>query len=187
MMGQKSSIDRLPDDLRKKLIELLNDPAVTQAEIVDLINTEAGEDLLSKSSLNRYAQKMKRFSEKNRQAKEVADAYLDKFGAEGRNKLGKVVNEQIRLIAFDLVTDLDDLKESGKSDPQLITDVIFKVSRGLKDLEQAEKLNADREQEIRTRVLAEAVEKVDSIGRRDGISTETMAEIRKELLGLNDG
>jgi hypothetical protein len=186
MMGQKSSIDRLPDDIRKKLIELLNNPAVTQAEIVDMINDEAGEDLVSKSSLNRYAQKMKRFSEKNRQAKEVADAYLDKYGT-GRNKLGKIVNEQIRLAAFDLITDLDDLKNSGKSDPQLITDVIFKVSRGLKDLEQAEKLNADREQEIRAQVLAEAVEKVDSIGQRDGISATTMAEIRKELLGLNDG
>ncbi len=185
-MGQKSSIDRLPDELRKKLIELLNDPAITQMEIVDAINAEAGEDLVSKSSLNRYAQKMKRFSDKNRQAKEVADAYIEKYGAEGRNKLGKIVNEQIRLAAFDLITDLDDLKSSGDGDPQLITDVIFKVSRGLKDLEQAEKLNADREQEIRQRVLSEAVEKVDSIAKRDGISAETMADIRKELFGLND-
>jgi hypothetical protein len=66
-MGQKSAVDRLPEVLRKKLLEMLQDPAVTQAEIVDAINAEAGETLLSRSSMNRYAQRMKRFAEKNRQ------------------------------------------------------------------------------------------------------------------------
>ena len=77
-MGQKSAVDKLPEPLRKRLIELLNRPDVTQLEIVDAINAEAGEPLISKSSLNRYAQRMKKFAEKNRQAREVAEAYLEK-------------------------------------------------------------------------------------------------------------
>ena len=48
-MGQKSCVDRLSPELREKLLELLNNPAVTQAEIVDAINAEAGEPLISKS------------------------------------------------------------------------------------------------------------------------------------------
>ena len=48
-MGQKSCVDRLSPELRAKLLELLNNPAVTQAEIVDAINAEAGEPLISKS------------------------------------------------------------------------------------------------------------------------------------------
>ncbi len=128
-MGQKSAVDRLPEELRKKLIELLNRPDVTQLEVVDAINTEAGQPLISKSSLNRYAQKMKRFAEKNRQAREVAEAYLEQYGSDTRNRLGKVVNEQVRLIAFDLISDLEDLKEHGEADPKLMTDVIFKISR----------------------------------------------------------
>ena len=95
-MGQKSAVDKLPEPLRKRLIELLNRPDVTQLEIVDAINEEAGEPLISKSSLNRYAQRMKKFAEKNRQAREVAEAYLEKYGSDTRNKLGKVVNEQRR-------------------------------------------------------------------------------------------
>ena len=42
-MGQKSAVDKLPEPLRKRLIELLNRPDVTQLEIVDAINAEAGE------------------------------------------------------------------------------------------------------------------------------------------------
>ena len=111
-MGQKSAVDKLPEPLRKRLIELLNRPDVTQLEIVDAINAEAGEPLISKSSLNRYALRMKKFAEKNRQAREVAEAYLEKYGSDTRNKLGKVVNEQIRLVAFDLICELEELKES---------------------------------------------------------------------------
>jgi hypothetical protein len=183
-MGQKSAVDRLPEKLRNKLLEMLRNPAVTQAEIVDAINDEAGEPLVSKSSLNRYAQRMKKFAEKNRQAKEVADAYIEKFGAEDRNKLGKVVNEQIRLAAFDLISEIDELKASGEANAEVITEIIFKVSRGLKDLEQAEKLNAERSETIRKATLAEAAEVVEQNAKTDGLTAETVEKIKKQILGL---
>ncbi|MDR3146834.1 MAG: DUF3486 family protein [Treponema sp.] len=53
-MGQKSAIDLLPDGLRKRVFELLDNPQETQAGIVDLINLEAGKEVLSKSSMNRF-------------------------------------------------------------------------------------------------------------------------------------
>lgn len=183
-MGQKSAVDRLPEDLRKKLIELLNRPDVTQLEIVDAINAEAGEPLISKSSLNRYAQRMKKFAEKNRQAREVAEAYLEKYGSDTRNKLGKVVNEQIRLVAFDLISELEELKESEEVCPQLMTEVIFKVSRGLKELEQAEKLNAEREDELRKIILAETAAKVEEVAKKKGISQEAMKAIYTEVFKI---
>jgi DNA-binding transcriptional regulator WhiA len=67
-VGQKSSVEKLPKNLREKLLEMLNDPACTQAWIVEAINGEAGEAVLSKSGVNRYALRMKKFAEKNRQA-----------------------------------------------------------------------------------------------------------------------
>ena len=142
-MGQKSSIDRLPPELREKLIELLQNPAVTQKEVVELINGEAGETVVSKSSVNRYKLRMDKFAAKNRQAREVADAYLEKYGADNRNKLGKVTNEYIRLMAFDLITDIEDLRDTeNEIKPDDLSDIIYKVSRAIKELEQAEKLNA---------------------------------------------
>ena len=183
-MGQKSAVDKLPEPLRKRLIELLNRPDVTQLEIVDAINAEAGEPLISKSSLNRYALRMKKFAEKNRQAREVAEAYLEKYGSDTRNKLGKVVNEQIRLVAFDLICELEELKESKHVSPAVMTEVIFKVSRGLKELEHAEKLNAEREAAIKELILKETAAKVEAIGKKKGVSKEAMETILAEVFRI---
>lgn len=183
-MGQKSAVDKLPKRLRSKLIKMLQDPACTQIQIADAINAAAGEPLISKSSVNRYALRMKTFAEKNRQAKEVAELYLEKYGGEGRNKLGKIVNEQVRLVAFELISELDDLKEKNKIKPQGITEIIFKVSRGLRDLELAEKLNAERAEDIRKAVLEEAAKIAEKSARQDGVSKKTIEKIKKEILGV---
>ncbi|MDR0382627.1 MAG: hypothetical protein LBH50_01415 [Spirochaetaceae bacterium] len=53
---------------------------------------------------------MKRFREKNRQAREAAKAYPERCGADNRNKTGKAINEQIRLAAYDLTPGIDEIK-----------------------------------------------------------------------------
>jgi hypothetical protein len=183
-MGQKSAVDRLPETLRTKLLEMLHNPAITQAEIVDAINEEAGEPLLSRSSMNRYAQRMKRFAEKNRQAKEIADAYIDKYGTDNRVKLGKVVNEQIRLAVFDLIGELEEIRGAPETTARDMADILAKLSRGLKDLETAEKLNAERTEHIRQAALAEAAEAVEQTAKSNGLTGETVDKIKKQILGL---
>jgi hypothetical protein len=185
-MGQKSAVDRLPEKLRNKLIEMLQNPAVTQAEVADAINEEAGEPLVSTSSVNRYAQRMKKFAEKNRQAKEVADAYIEKFGADNRNKIGKVLNEQIRLAAFDLLGELEDMKEDKdkKVDIELISGILHRLSKSLFELERAEKLNAERTETIRKATLAEAAEIVETAAEANGLTAKGADKIKKLILGL---
>jgi hypothetical protein len=183
-MGQKSAVDRLPENLRTKLLEMLQNPAITQAEIVDAINADAGETLLSRSSMNRYAQRMKRFAEKNRQAREIADAYIDKYGTDNRVKLGKVVNEQIRLAVFDLIGEIEEISADPEIKKTEIADMLYKLSRGLKELEASEKLNAERTESIRKATLAEAAEAVEQTARSNGLTGETIEKIKKQILGL---
>jgi hypothetical protein len=183
-MGQKSAVDRLPENLRTKLLEMLHDQAITQAEIVDAINAEAGESLLSRSSMNRYAQRMKRFAEKNRQAKEIADAYIDKYGSDNRVKLGKVVNEQIRLAVFDLIGEIEEIREDPEIKSPQIAEMLYKLSRGLKELEQAEKLNAERTESIRKAALAEAAEIVEKEAKSVGLDEAALDIIKRKILGM---
>ena len=183
-MGQKSAVDRLPKKLRSKLLEMLQDPSVTQAKIVDAINADAGETLLSRSSMNRYAQRMKHFAEKNRQAKEIADAYIDKYGSDNRVKLGKVVNEQIRLAVFDLIGEIEEIREDPEIKSPQIADMLYKLSRGLKELEAAEKLNAERTESIRKAALTEAAEAVEQTAKSNGLTAETIEKIKTQILGL---
>ncbi len=184
-MGRKSNIDKLPDELREKLRELLNNSSVTQAEIVEVINEKAGEPVLSTSSVNRYALRMQKQIEKTKQAREVAEAYMNKMGGNTRNQLGKVVNEQIRLMSFELMTDIEELKENGETDPGLVIDLIYKVSRGLKELEQAEKLNAERESDIRKEALNEAAATAEKQLKKEGLSNDSIIRIKKEILGIS--
>jgi len=59
-MGQLSAVDRMPEILRSKVIEMLNNPAMTQLDIVTAINAEAGKKLFSRASLNRFVIKMQK-------------------------------------------------------------------------------------------------------------------------------
>jgi hypothetical protein len=56
------SIDRLPEVMRNKVIEMLNKPGLYQREIVEAINTEAGRKVISFSALNRYSKSMEKHS-----------------------------------------------------------------------------------------------------------------------------
>ena len=183
-MGRKSAADRLPEKLRGRLLEMLHDPAVTQAEITDSINDEAGDRLLSKSSVNRYAQRMKRFAEKNRQAKEIADAYIEKYGSDNRQKLGRVINEQMRVAVFDLMSEFDEIRTDPEMKGTDAADMLYKISRGLKELEQAEKLNAERTENIRKETLAEAAEVVERAAKSDDDADKALELIKKRIMGL---
>jgi len=183
-MGQKSTIDKLPKKLRDKLTEMLQNPAVTQAEIVDAINAEAGEPLISKSSMNRYAQKMKHFTEKNRQAKEIADAYIEKYGSENRQNLGKVINQQMRVAIFDLMGEFEEILADPETKSVEAADILYKISRGLKELEQAEKLNAERTQHIRQEALVDAAEIAGKEAKSAGLNEEAVEIIKHKILGI---
>lgn len=184
-MGQKSSIDRLPQELREKLTELLQNPAITQKEIVERINAGAGETVVSRSGVNRYKLRMDRFAARSREAREVADAYIERYGTENRSKLGKVVNEYIKLMVFDLTTELEELKDTdGEIKPEDLADIIYKVSHAIRELEQAEKLNAQREAEIKESVRKETAEKVETVCRQMGVSKDTMDTVLKEVFNI---
>lgn len=184
-MARISNIEKLPDDLRVRLIELLQDSSVTQGEVAEMINEQAGESVVSKSSVNRYAQRMQEFNEKNRQAREVAEIYLSKVGDAKQNQLGKVINEQVRMLAFELLINIENIKESA-GDPKAmagLADVIHKISRSIKDLESAATTNMERERKLRE-AAKEVAEEVENTTRKAGLSDQAVAAIRKKILGI---
>lgn len=178
----------LPDDLKQKIRELLHDPRFTQEEIAELINDEMGRKVVSKSGINRYAMKMKEFEDKNRQAREVAEMYLSSVGDNRQSKLGKVINEQVRMLAFELLINIENVKESVDNPKTLagLADVIHKISRSIKDLESAATTNMERERKLQE--AAEAVaEEVETTTRKAGLSDQAVAAIRNKILGITNG
>jgi len=183
-VGRKSAVDRLPKKLRDKLLEMLRDPACTQARIIEAINAEAGEKTLSAGSLCRFAQKQRAFELDALRARSIAESFIEAHGDGTRNKIGKLVNEQIRVAAYDLMLDIRKIREEPEIDAKAITDILLKVSKTLRETEQAEKLNAERSAGIRKDALADAEQAVEKGCAKAGVTAEAMDIIKKQFIGL---
>lgn len=180
--NRASSIDLMPDDIREKLQELLRDPRVTQLEATARINAilaENGhEDRLSKSAVNRYAVKMDEVGKRLRQSREVAGMWINRLGAEPQGKVGHLLNEMVRTLAFEAVLDFSE--GDDKASPKMIKDLATAIHR----LERASSENVKREEEIRKKALADAADQVAKVAKRGGMSAATVQRIRTEILGI---
>jgi len=178
---QQSSIDRLPDDIREQLQELLRDPRVTQLDATARINAilaeEGHADRLSKSAVNRYAVKMEKVGEKLRQAREVSRMWIGEMGSEPQGEVGKLLNEMVRGLAFRVAMkasedDVDDI------DPKLLKSLAISVYR----LEKAAKENMDLEKKIRDAERAKAVQAVEKAAKKQGAGAATIDALRAAIM-----
>lgn len=192
---QQSSIDLLPDGVRRQLQELLADRKVTQLEAVRRINDvlglmkEAGElpdeapEKLSKSAVNRYFIDMDEAGRKLRESREVAEVWIGKLGAAPQGQVGNLVNEILRTLSFDMALMLQRGTVDAESAPA-VTGMLKDLALTMQRLENAANLNTTREKEIRKQALAEAAEQATSVAKKGGLSAEAVQTIRREILGI---
>lgn len=182
---QQSSVDRLPDDIREKLQELLRDPRVTQLEatarINEIIDAEGHPEQLSKSAVNRYAVKMEKVGARLRQSREVAEMWIAKLGAAPQGKTGLLVNEILRTLSFDVSLWLQEGEVDKKSAPGTVK-MLKGLALTMQRLERAASENVKREEEIRKRTLEEAA---DAVLKTKGLSDEVAESIRRKILGVD--
>lgn len=192
---QQSSIDLLPDGVRRQLQELLADRKVTQLEAVRRINDvlglmkEAGQlpvdapEKLSKSAVNRYFVDMDEAGRKLRESREVAEVWIGKLGAAPQGQVGNLVNEILRTLSFDMALMLQRGTVDAESAPA-VTGMLKDLALTMQRLENAANLNTAREKEIRKQALAEAAEQATSVAKKGGLSAEAVQTIRREILGI---
>lgn len=188
-MPRPNTIDLLPSEIRDRIHAWLNDPSVTQLSavdrtnaLVDAINASRPEDEalphVSKSGLNRYAQRVQQIGEKMRQSRQVAEMLIGQLGNAPAGEVGKLINESIRTIVFDAVTGL------AESDEPVSPGVINKLALAAKRLEEATSINDKRERAIRDEERAAAAAAVETVGRGQGLTADTVSAIKAEILGI---
>lgn len=182
--NQQSSIDRLPEDVRQKLYELLRDPRVTQldatAKINEILEAEGHPERVSKSAVNRLSVKMDKVGEKLRQSREMAQMWIGKLGAEPEGNVGRLVNEIIKDLAFNTAIHLREDEEPAA--PKLIRDLAIAV----KELEKAASENVKREKEITQKALKDAAETAVKTAKQAGVSQDTIDIIRRDVLRISE-
>jgi hypothetical protein len=184
-MVQQSSIDRLPDDIREKLQELLRDPRVTQlaatARLNEILAAEGHPDRLSKSAINRYDIKMRQAGDRLRQSREVAQMWIGKLGATPQGQVGHLVNEILRTLAFDLSLKLQETDLTAETIPEVV-EMLRGLSLSAMRLEKAASENVKREAEIKKQAAVEAATAMESEAKRQGASAASIDSMRAAIM-----
>jgi len=184
-MSRPSSIARLPRDVRDKLHQFLADPAVTQIEAAELVNEllqQRGEadKQVSKSAVNRYAMRMEDVGKKLRESREVAEIWIGKLGNQPASEVGKLLNEVLRTLAFELTLPALEGDEDAKMTPKMINQLALAVQRLESAAGQNQKITAEAKRQARE----EAAQAAETIAKRDGLSSESVQELRRAILGV---
>jgi len=196
-MGRASSVEQLPPEVLEQLQSWLRDPRVTQLDaagrvnaVIDQVNADLGDDEqpihhVSKSALNRYAQKMEQYGERLRQSREVADMWISRLGAQPQGQVGHLTNELIRTLVFEVSMKLQESELDAESLPG-VTDQLKDLALTAQRLEKASSENVKREAEIKKQAQEEAAERVGQVAQREGLPSDTVESIRREILGVAD-
>jgi hypothetical protein len=188
-MATPSTIDRLPEDIKATLQQLLQDPRVTQLDVTAKINAllaaEGHEERVSKSAVNRYAQRMEEVGAKLRQSREVAQMYIAHVGAAPQGQTGLLINEMLRSMAFELSLKLQDIDLEDPENMSATIDQVKALALAVQRLEQSATINIKREAEIRRTALQDAAKEVEKQADTMQIKPETLDYIKKVIYGLS--
>ena len=191
-MSQPSSIDRLPSEVREALYGWLRDPAITQTEATERTNAlldelaaqrpaEKRAEHVSRQAVNRYDQRMRAACERLIQSRQVTEVWADKLGSAPAGHLGHFVTEMLRMLVFDLGSQLQGREIDDESLPGIVA-TANKVSLMAQRLERSSEIAVRREREIK-RQAAEEAEKAKA-AKRPPVDSEQLHKIIREVYGV---
>ena len=189
-MAQPSRVELLSPELRERLHALLQDPAITLAQVADTINDEAGgAPVVSKSGVHRYAQRMRRWAEQNRQARLVVQELSQQLGAEGAQRFSEAMIFSLRTMVFDVIGAVRALRDDMDEDAEpaavaAVTGLVTQLTLALQRIESAESRSARRRRELREEMAREAAEVAGQEAQRAGLSDATVEAIKQRVLGV---
>lgn len=185
----KSKIQQLPDDIRSQLSAMLRSGSMSQKVILEEVNQliiESGlppDEQISRTGLNRFARRMEEAGSRMAQAREVAEVWTAKLGQAPTSEVGKLLQEFVRTMAFETSMKMMDASEGeeGKMiDPKSLGQLALVIQR----VEAAAATSLKVEKEIRSAFAAEVAAKTEKIVKSAGLTAETAADIKRQILGI---
>lgn len=184
--GRASKVDLLPSEIKSQLTMMLRDKKLSQAKILAEINQlvlDAGlgeSHCLSRSGLNRFSTRMEQMSSRIRESREMAEIWTKQFGEAPQSDVGKMLMEFIKQLAFETTMTV------GESEDGVDIKALNQLALVVQRVEQAETSSFKREQAIRKEVALEAAETAEKVVSEAGLSKDTVAMIKRQILGISD-
>ena len=185
-MTNISTISSLPAEARKSLEAWLRDPAISQTEATRRLNALLedlgfGEQQVSQYTVNRYNRRMQLAGERVFQSRQIADAWIAKFGSAPDGPTGHLVIEILRAVAFDLASRLQDLEIDEESISRAV-ETATRISGMVERLERSREIAVRCDREIKRQAAEEAAAKKT---KRAAIKPERLRQIIRESYGVS--
>ncbi len=176
-----SSIDRLPEEIRAE-VGRLRVQGRTIDEILAHLRTMDVE--VSRSALGRHVKRMSTARERMKHSREMATALVSQFGDQPDNQLARLNLELMHGVVMQTIMATAE-DEDGEAQPVTFSpeDARF-LADALAKLATAEKTNADRTLKLKQEAAKAAATAVEKVARKEGLSPETIALLRSEILGV---
>lgn len=187
-MPSPSTVDLLPDHIRARLQELLQNPRITIIEATERINEiladEGHDDRLSKSAVGRANLRWKKIGDRIRQTREIGEMFISKVGAAPLGETGLAINEILRTMACELSEKLLDADLDNPETMAATIDQVKALALAVQRLESAATSNVRRDGEIRKQALQDAAQAVGEKSDSLQLKPETLDYIKKVIYGL---
>jgi hypothetical protein len=172
----KSTIRKLPPELRAELDRLLADGRFTLRDVTAHMR-ELGADV-SKSAVHRYSQNFEEVAKDIRLAREMAQAIGKELEAMPDGDSGRLAIESLQALLLRARMQI-------AKDDELDVDEFSSLARAAKDLQSALKSNVDVEIKIRERAAKDAARAAEKVATERGLTSETIEAIKGSILGIS--
>jgi hypothetical protein len=174
-MASKSSVRKLPDELRVEIDRLLRDGKFTLVQITEHMRA-LGADI-SKSAVHRYSQDFERMTEDIRLTREMARAVGRELKDDVEGNATQMLVESMHALLLKARMQVSD---SGDIDAGAVSD----LCKAVKDLQVASKSSVEMRLKMRAEAAREAAAVVDDVVTKQGLSADTVQAIKERILGI---
>lgn len=183
----KSKIQQLPDDIRSQLAAMLRSGSMSQKDILAEVNkliVESGlppEDQISRTGLNRFFKRTEAAGSRISRAREMAEVLTSKLGDAPTSQISNLMSENMKTMAFETSMALMEATEDGE---MIDIKQFNQLALAFQRISQSSILNQKIEKEIRAAFAAEAANAAEKIVKSAGLTAETAAQIKQQILGI---
>ena len=188
-MPRKSTVSRLPAELRRQIDRAIADGRMTLDELHDFVKGRCEADgaaAPSRTALWRYSANFAQAAQVMRENREMARALAQELGAESvEGEQGRLLVEMLRGMVYRALQ-----SRTGTPDAAVDAAEVDRLARSLKNLSQAMSLEADFarriREEARREMQARVREKLRELGSAQAIRELTDEELARRLAELAD-
>lgn len=181
-MARKSTIKRLPVDVRKHLERRLREDQLTLDELIDDLREHfPGAEPPSRSALHRYRVGFEEMAGRMREIEAASSALVGELGEDVGERAGQLLAQAVTTLATNAALNAHTADEVSIKEVASLARAA-KAAMEARTLSMKERLAIEKAAE--DRLLKEQNKKLDAMGKTGAVAPETLKRIRAEVYGI---